>query len=502
MAKKKKKKKRSAKGKSGAFSGFKQHKKTLKAPIPAAFEGHESKLSVSSWHNVQMPEFLWVALILNEFETDNAIERLRRIAQSWPNISELENRKVQPGSLSAIAGLNGTARAAILDTILQVVESKSIIAPLCNLTQLPSRSDWVARFGEEESIEHWKTLGRTVENFSRFQGELATHTCWFISLVGAVSGQMTAAEHLRQGLDEMRSSYPANMKLVGGLFRSEAGTMREWPTGWPEMFWNEVYDKFPCSPARSGREQPEDYPAIVACAIGSVAIAVSDHYWTSRNRSDDRIHETAFGIALAAAALANEVIELRSHTRFSGLASLRTITECAINLSFLVQKNEPDLWARFRLYGSGQAHLISTKLNNDLASANCVDSLWIEAFLQEEQSKDFINIELGDWSGDNLRSRAEESGTKDLYDSYYDYSSSLLHGDWLGAATFGTTWDMNPFHRLQRVPREYPRNIPSVIPDLARVLNRMLDTLDSLYPGLTFRLQEPQLPEDGEAENE
>ena len=127
-----------------------------------------------------------------------------------------------------------------------------------------------------------------------------------------------------------------------------------------------------------------------------------------------------------------------------------------------------------------------------ISSVTQVDPSWINAFLQEEQAKHFIDIQLGDWTGENLRLRAEAGGTKDLYDSYYDYCSSLLHGDWLGAATFGTTWDLNPFHRLQRVPRVYPRNLPSVIPDLFRVLNRLLGSLNSKYSGLDFRFPEAQ----------
>jgi hypothetical protein len=306
---------------------------------------------------------------------------------------------------------------------------------------------------------------------------------------------MTAADDIQQKFDEMRSAYPANMEQVGGLFRCEAGNMRIIPTSWPAVFWKEVYRKLPPAPAPPEHQYLTDNSPGTAYQLLTCVGLLYEHYLETRKGSDDRINETSFAIAFAATALAYEVIELRAQTRFSGLAALRTVTECAINLSFLVFKNDPDTWHRFRQYGSGQAHLISTKLDNSLASAHCVDPLWIKAFLTEEQSKHFIDIQLGDWTGENLRSRAEQGGTKDLYDSYYDYCSSLLHGDWLGAATFGTTWDLNPFHRLQRVPRLYPRNFPSVIPDLFRVLNRMLDSLASIYPGFEFRLPVTELPD-------
>src|SRR5262249_7025862 len=161
---------------------------------------------------------------------------------------------------------------------------------------------------------------------------------------------------------------------------------------------------------------------------------LSEHFWDTRKGSNDAVHETAFGIVIAAVALAYEVIELRLHNRFGGLAALRTATECAINLSYLAAKNDPEIWHRFRLYGSGQAHLIRIKLDNQLAKTNCVDKQYMHAFLFDEDPNMFTDIQLGDWAGENIRSRAEKGGTKDLYDSYYDYSSSMLHGDWLGAA--------------------------------------------------------------------
>ena len=260
------------------------------------------------------------------------------------------------------------------------------------------------------------------------------------------------------------------------------------PTAWPTNFWEEVYEKFPSAPAPPEHQYVTDNSPATTYQLLTCVGLLYEHFRATRQGSDDRVHETAFALVFSATALVYEVIEFTAQTRFSGLAALRTVTECAINMAFLTSKSDPDLWHRFRAYGSGQAHLISTKLESSLASANCVDPLWISAFLHEEHAKMFTDIQLGDWTGENIRSRAEQGSTKDLYDSYYDYCSSLLHGDWLGAATFGTTWDLNPFHRLQCVPRRYPRNFPSVMPDLFRVMNRILDSLVTMYPGFDFRL--------------
>jgi uncharacterized protein DUF5677 len=487
------KKSKTKTSKKDAFSHFKRDKKRLKGAFTQVSERSPELWEKSRWHDVQLPEFLWVALILGASETGVAIQRLRRIANQWPHVSEFEGTRCQPASLSSIAALKPSSRTLLLRSICDEVGSKSVLAPLCHLSRLPGRDEWVSVFAEDESIEHWLALGDALQTCSQFQSESATHICWCISMVGSKSGQMTAAKGIDEEIAAMRLAYPGNAQLAGGLFRCEAGALRTIKTEWPEKFWEEVYLKLPSAPAPPERNYLTDNEFGVAFWFTSLLRCLSKHFWDTRKKSDDVVHETAFGLVWAAMSLAYEVIELRMQNRFSALAILRTATECAINFSYLATKNDPKLWHRFRDYGSGQAHLIAIKFDNRLGTANCVDRQYIKAFLFEEDPAIFTDIELGDWAGENIRSRAEKGGTKDLYDSYYDYTSSMLHGDWLGAATFGLTWDLNPMHRLQRVPREFPRCLPSVVPDLCRVCNRLLAVLDSRYPEFKFRLPEPQL---------
>ena len=45
----------------------------------------------------------------------------------------------------------------------------------------------------------------------------------------------------------------------------------------------------------------------------------------------------------------------------SGRLLVRTITEVRISLAYLAHKDDKDMWARFRSYGSGQAKLALLK---------------------------------------------------------------------------------------------------------------------------------------------
>ena len=90
------KKKAAGKRKMDPFSGFQRDKKKLKTPFTVVSEKSPGVWRKSTWHDVQMPEYLWVALILSGFTTEDAIARLREIGQQWPSMTEQEHREVHP----------------------------------------------------------------------------------------------------------------------------------------------------------------------------------------------------------------------------------------------------------------------------------------------------------------------------------------------------------------------------------------------------------------------
>jgi len=103
--------------------------------------------------------------------------------------------------------------------------------------------------------------------------------------------------------------------------------------------------------------------------------------------------------------------------------------------------------------------------------------------------EEFRSINVGHWDGSNLRQLSQTANVKDLYDHYYSWTSSFLHGHW--GAIRDTTFDTcgNPLHRLHRIPRESPRQQPDVIPDIADLLDRLFELVDKAYPLFTFRFR-------------
>ena len=107
----------------------------------------------------------------------------------------------------------------------------------------------------------------------------------------------------------------------------------------------------------------------------------------------------------------------------------------------------------------------------------------------EDMWMEFQDIELGHWADLNLRKMAEVAKVKDVYDKYYDLCSGYTHGQWVCVRDTVFVNCLNPLHRFHRVPAPPKSDMPSVLADGCKLVNRMLDDLNHLYPTFKPRLR-------------
>src|SRR5690606_28206848 len=100
----------------------------------------------------------------------------------------------------------------------------------------------------------------------------------------------------------------------------------------------------------------------------------------------------------------------------------------------------------------------------------------------------FVDIDLGNWAGADLRKMAEESGTKDVYDAHYGWNSGFAHGHWAAMRDVTLAWCLNPLHRGHRIPLSGPRDLGDVVPDAIELVEDMLQGLLRTYPGADISL--------------
>lgn len=155
----------------------------------------------------------------------------------------------------------------------------------------------------------------------------------------------------------------------------------------------------------------------------------------------------------------------------------------------MAKKDDLEVWAAYRKYGSGQAKLTYLKLDESESEATgFADAELVNAIANEDQSIEFLTINLGHWDTSNLRKISEAAGAKPEYDTYYTWTSAYVHGNWAAVRTSAYDICLNPLHRLHRLLRTESAPLNDVVADATRLVNHSLEVLESLYPPFPERL--------------
>jgi hypothetical protein len=159
-----------------------------------------------------------------------------------------------------------------------------------------------------------------------------------------------------------------------------------------------------------------------------------------------------------------------------------------LTLRYLIYKNDKELWKKWRKYGAGQAKLNALRFDVDLEAPKHIRVETLEEIAGEDIWEEYLTIELGSWSGIDLRKMSENSGTKETYDSHYSWTSGYVHGTWGSVRESGFNICANPLHRLHRYPSRNP--LKDTVSDAVKIVDFILNNLSEVYPKFERRLQD------------
>jgi hypothetical protein len=471
------------------YSGIDAHKRQKKVLVPPlmAIPG----IALKSWVNDRLPEMLWSALLISRMGRERALECFRKVAALVPELPA-EERTVQP-TLSGFAALEEGILREFLSAICADAENKNALRPLLLFDDLPAKQEWATAIGLAPISEDWQSLKPAVIAILDHQSQEATDCRWLRVLFHALSGKLhlPTKEHAREILE-----YPTFglQQKVRPTIRSMEGMLDHLPKPaslWPQSFWKQCLRDTPCD-ARHTLEA-EWVPLVVTTGrrIREAREALARHEKSCLDTTDiDAKHDATFGFGGYALAILDELISMGNSTAILGRIGLRTLFECFVTLLHLKGRDDPALWMAYRQYGSGQAKLAFLKLD-DAAATAVPSSVNPEILLQlanEDKWLEFVSIDLGHWAATDLRKLSEDSGVKSDYDRIYPWTSAFTHGNW--AAVRNSCFDLciNPLHRLHRRLRSDTADLGDVVADACDLVDKILDTIDSLYPGFTQRV--------------
>ena len=144
---------------------------------------------------------------------------------------------------------------------------------------------------------------------------------------------------------------------------------------------------------------------------------------------------------------------------------LRTMVDNYITLAWIFAKPE-ERAKEFVMYGLGQEKLTLEHLKETLRQRGEDRDLKFfieskELWLQSQRNPDMTEVNVGSWSGENIRKMAEDVGCLDFYRHAFLPFSCATHNMWNHISRYNLQICKNPLHRYHCVPID-----PDINPDI------------------------------------
>jgi hypothetical protein len=507
MGRKKNKDRRRKKRHHGIYSSIQQHKRVGKELITPL--NTMDKMSRSSWRDDHAPELLWAFLLTAVVPRDHYLACFREVAtwakDTFPRKEKEASAKedaLKTASPAAPTGMpdidcevDHTSIARFSDEQFKTFSSLLLkhplaygaLRPLLLIDCLPAIERWRATLAVEPTDQDWSTLADAIVRTIDHQSEQSTDTRWLKIVIKIISGKLLFPEEMRERTQEVLD-FPnkGDMRSVRPFIRAgEMNFRRRPPSTWISEFWKELMAKTHCIDGSSEQDYSTAIPAqLTLRSILDIRQQIADRFHSvkSPERTDARLDST-FGLALYAMSLLEEIAAPPISQLLLGRIGLRALAEAVITFAYLVTKDEPSSWEAYRNYGTGIAKLTFLKLEQTTGDVpSFVDSETLLEIANEDLWHEFVNVNLGHWANLNVRELALGGGTKDVYDTYYDWTSHYSHGQWGAVRDSNFVTCHNPLHRLHRIPRPFHRLLPTVVPDAVKLANMALELLERAYP--------------------
>lgn len=470
------------------------HKKKgniLKAPM------NELPLSLMSWTNDRLPNMLWASLILLNIERKHSLEILREIGFLIGNKQKSTNSSMVFLGLNDFQNMDSSLKEVFFNFIKSSPQCIESLKPLMLFDSLPIKEEWqkiLPNLEENEIPVLWDKVSNAVFQILEHQSQTSTDCRWIYILPNLVSKKLVLTpDMIKEGIDEELLGYPykGDLRKVRPTIRSFEGSFANFSENnndWSKNFWSECKTKTRCIHTKNTYTLDYNKKELID-NITLLWEKLHNHFINTDGLTCIQPkRDASFGFAFYSLTIVLEMISLSDKTILSKI-TLRMLSEIYITFKYLVTKNNDDKWSEYRSFGSGQAKLTFLKLDEVLDTLpEYINKEDIERIANEDMYMEFSNINIGNWDNSNLRGMSQKAGCKDIYDAYYNWTSTFAHGHWCAIRDSVFTTCLNPLHRLHRIPRDIPNYDNSSLQDAVILLNKILDLLNDQYPEFTSRL--------------
>lgn len=414
------------------------------------------QMQLSSWGRDKLPQYIWIALILDAFGRDAGLNILGQI------MHDLQQKNLCIAELSEVLSLNEQNQAMWYTTINTYVPRR-IIAPLSLIFTSHSQPLFFDHYclpqaPIEEKID--KLMDVIDKNLS-FHSNNVTDVCFIVCWFHATSGHLAISIDCETIIDSL-CEYPkhSHNDEIMRMFRPSIRAMIQGlgmhlDSTFSYNFWNNVAQITSCKPMIINYSQED--------------VKLNTIYYTDVKKvleyieanSNDKAQSVKFSVVMGLTTymvkLYSEIIEHNLSNAISGRIIFRTMVEAYINLKYIIHKEaaEPSIYDMFRNYGIGKYKLIMAKLREGKYTHNTSSHFnpqIMELYVNELKDENFLEISLGYFDKDSIKRKFEIVKEQELYEIYYDYDTNYTHAFWGAIRESSMLLCNNPSHLYHTVP--------------------------------------------------
>ena len=439
-----------------------------------------------AWFTGRLPEYLWIALILDAYERQQGINKCLLIIKK---LAELDNDLIAP-AWSQIIKLDNKTQEVFFEYLSTNIK-KEILAPLTcisTISEVPIFHKYFHfNFSIKERLEKLTTL---IGDISDHQTNSSTDIRYIVLMYGIMSGKMVMPKEYGAMLDEYRflTHKDEKMRMIRPFIRSSEmmiinHVVKLENDDYLNQFWKTISE-------------------ITECKCFYIQFMEDNMEKTDFLDKTNHIFKYYQGL-VKANPLNNKLLvltslgvysykrlkELVEHSLFneiSGRSIVRNITENYIVMKYLLkhEKEHSDIWSDFQYYGIGKYKLIVQK-DREFGKYNAKSHLnypYMEVLIGEYTREEYIDMDLNYFDKIGIREKAIEVGEKALYDFLYDYDSQFEHGLWGAIRESALLKCNNPAHRFHCIPDvEDIQKLPSVWDDCKFVITQLVKLLSEEF---------------------
>lgn len=443
-------------------------------------QGMGKMLTLNNWSKNSLPEYLWIGLIIDQQGRKEGLRTLYLIA------TELKGKGIAVPKISEVFALSEQQQKDFWSIVLSHVD-RSILSPLTVVFTPDINAVFYNLFyeyslGVDKAINVLLTVSRKC---LCLHDELTTDICfivvWFFVInekiylsieVDVTSRALTEYPNMEHS-DELMKIYRPSIRSLFGCLTTMSGV-----NDFPPLFWRVLGEISECNPfaIRRGRIDNMDYYELTKKTIEFIKA-------TNDNKKMEVKFTVVMGMVLYIYRIYRDIVEKNLQNDISGHIVFRTMVESYINLKYMMIQEEEhmDIYERYKAYGVGKYKLVMAKLRErkfDGINSIQIDEKYMELLVNEEMDESFIQMSVGFFDKESIKTKFQKCGEDALYEIYYEYGTNFSHGFWGAVRESSMLICDNPAHMNHVVPDYYAdQQLSSVLADCEMLMKKVFAVL-------------------------